>query len=344
MADVTIFGAGIFGLSVAWACVTRGAKVQVIDPGGVAAGASGGIVGALAPHTPENWNDKKAFQFDSLMMAEPLWAEVQKVGGQDPGYARSGRLQPIADERALTLAQQRAENAKTLWQGKAHWAVKPTTDFEGWCPQSPTGLVIHDSLSARVHPRQACQALAAALSVKGCNILSSGPASGKVVWATGWQGLMDLSAALDRPIGNGVKGQAVLLKLDRSTAPQLFADALHVIPHGNGTVAIGSTSERTFDDPETTDSQLDDIYARAISAVPELASAKCIQRWAGVRPRAKSRAPMLGHHPIDKSAFIANGGFKIGFGMAPKVGAVMADLILEGRDTIPDAFKPEASL
>lgn len=344
MADVTIFGAGIFGLSVAWACVTRGAKVQVIDPGGVAAGASGGIVGALAPHTPENWNDKKAFQFNSLVMAEPLWAEVQKLGGQDPGYARSGRLQPIADAHALTLAQQRAENAKTLWQGKAHWAVKPATDFEGWCPQSPTGLVIHDSLSARVHPRQACQALAAALSVKGCDILTSGTASGKVLWATGWQGLMDLSSALDRPIGNGVKGQAVLLKLDRSTAPQLFADALHIIPHGNGTVAIGSTSERTFDDPETTDAQLDDIYARAISAVPELATATRIQRWAGVRPRAKSRAPMLGYHPIDKSAFIANGGFKIGFGMAPKVGAVMADLILEGRDTIPDAFKPEASL
>ena len=344
MADVTIFGAGIFGLSVAWACVTRGAKVQVIDPGGVAAGASGGIVGALAPHTPENWNDKKAFQFDSLMMAEPLWAEVQTVGGQDPGYARSGRLQPIADERALTLAHQRAENAKTLWQGKAHWAVKPATDFEGWCPQSPTGLVIHDSLSARVHPRQACQALAAALSVKGCDILSSGTASGKVVWATGWQGLMDLSAALDRPIGNGVKGQAVLLKLDRPKASQLFADALHIIPHGNGTVAIGSTSERTFDDPETTDAQLDDIYARAVSAVSELATATRIQRWAGVRPRAKSRAPMLGYHPTDKSAFIANGGFKIGFGMAPKVGAVMADLILEGHDTIPDAFKPEASL
>ena len=74
--DVTVRGAGIFGLSVAWACAQRGAKVQVIDPGGVAAGASGGIVGALAPHTPERWNDKKAFQFDSLLRAEPFWRAV----------------------------------------------------------------------------------------------------------------------------------------------------------------------------------------------------------------------------------------------------------------------------
>ena len=33
--------------------------------------------------------------------------------------------------------------------------------------------------------------------------------------------------------------------------------------------------------------------------------------------------------------FIANGGFKIGFGVAPLVAQVMADLVLEGRDRIP---------
>ena len=53
-----------------------------------AAGSSGGIVGALAPHVPENWNPKKAFQLDSLLMAKQFWAEVQQSGGRDPGYAR----------------------------------------------------------------------------------------------------------------------------------------------------------------------------------------------------------------------------------------------------------------
>tara|TARA_R110000851_G_scaffold206391_2_gene358416 strand:- start:370 stop:531 length:162 start_codon:yes stop_codon:yes gene_type:complete len=53
---------------------------------------------------------------------------------------------------------------------------------------------------------------------------------------------------------------------------------------------------------------------------------------------------MLGAHPFRPGEFLANGGFKIGFGMAPKVGAIMADLMLDGIDTIPDDFKPEASL
>ena len=32
------------------------ANHQVIDPAGPGAGASGGVVGALAPHAPDKWN------------------------------------------------------------------------------------------------------------------------------------------------------------------------------------------------------------------------------------------------------------------------------------------------
>ena len=53
---------------------------------------------------------------------------------------------------------------------------------------------------------------------------------------------------------------------------------------------------------------------------------------------------MLGAWPGRDGHFVANGGFKIGFGMAPKVAAVMADLVLEGREAIPDGFRVEDSL
>lgn len=344
MVDVTVMGAGAFGLSVAWACAKRGAKVRVIDPGGVGAGSSGGLVGALAPHTPENWNDKKAFQFESLIMAEAFWQEIEQISGQSSGYGRTGRLQPIADDRALELARKREGGAKGLWEGLATWQVVDRSEFADWAPQSPTDKLIYDTLTARMHPRQACTALALAISQQGGEVCGEGKSEGKVVWATGWQGLVLLSEAMGRTVGNGVKGQAALFKLNRIGKPQLFADALHIIPHADGTVAIGSTSEREFKDPSTTDEQLDDVIARAIKALPELAGAPLLERWAGVRPRAKSRAPMLGEHPLRKGEFVANGGFKIGFGMAPKIGECMADLVLEDRDTIPEAFKPEASV
>ncbi len=330
-ADVTVMGAGVFGLSVAYACARRGASVRVIDPNGVASGSSGGVVGALAPHVPENWNEKKAFQFDSLIMAERFWRDVEALTGADVGYARSGRLQPLADDHAVSLARGRAESAQALWQGKAVWEVVAAGDAT-WMPPSPSGLVVRDTLSALIHPRRATRALADAVIALGGEVLADGASEGKTVWATGWPGMKEIG-------GNGVKGQAALLRFDAAGQPQLFADALHIIPHGDGTVAVGSTSERDFDDPTGTDAALDDVLARAYAAFPVLKGAEVIARWAGVRPRSKSRAPVLGLHPTRAGDYIANGGFKIGFGMAPKVGEVMADLVLDGRNVIPDGFR-----
>ena len=344
MVDVTVRGAGIFGLSIAWTCARRGAKVQVVDPFGPGAGSSGGLVGALAPHVPENWNAKKAFQFDSLIMAEPFWAQIEATGGVSPGYGRLGRLQPIADARTLELAHARALSAAELWQGRAEWRVVAADQIGSWCPPSPTGFVIHDTLSARMHPRRACAALVAALEVMGVQVQAEAPNKGQVIHATGLAGLQELSDAYGKTVGNGVKGQAALLRFDAGPVPQLFADAIHMVPHADGTLAIGSTSERDYDDPTSTDAALDDVLERAMRALPLLHGAEVMERWAGVRPRSKSRAPMLGAHPLHQGQFIANGGFKIGFGMAPKVAEVMADLMLEGHDAIPDDFRPEASL
>lgn len=342
--DLTVMGAGIFGLSVAYACARRGARVRVIDPAGVAAGASGGIVGALAPHVPEQWNAKKAFQLESLLMAQDWWDGVAALTGQDPGYARSGRLQPVADAAALTLAHARAATAAQLWQDHAVWEVVRAADHAGWAPLSASGWLIRDSLSALVHPRRATHALAGAVEVLGGEVLRDGEAEGPVVWATGHGGLAEMAAQTGRAVGAGVKGQAALLRHDAAGMPQLFAGGVHVVPHGDGTVAVGSTSERDWADPSGTDAGLDAVIAKAVASVPALAGAAVLARWAGIRPRSRSRAPMLGPHPLRSNAFVANGGFKIGFGMAPKVGEVMADLVLEGRDTIPAAFRPAASL
>ncbi|HGG65463.1 MAG TPA: FAD-binding oxidoreductase, partial [Rhodobacteraceae bacterium] len=69
------------------------------------------------------------------------------------------------------------------------------------------------------------------------------------------------------------------------------------------------------------------------------------ERWAGVRPRGRKMTPILGAYPGRDGHFIANGGFKIGFGIAPKVGEVMADLVLDGDARgIPEGFSLEANL
>ena len=340
MADVTIMGAGVFGLALGYVCARRGARVRVVDPGGVAAGASGGLVGALAPHVPENWNAKKAFQFDALRAAEGFWAGVAQQSGRDPGYARLGRIQPVTEE-GLARARARAETAAQLWQGFARWRVIRASAAPGLRLVSPSGWVIADDLSARLHPRAATLALAGAVVALGGQIVAQGgPSRGPVIWATGHEGLGMLSRALGRNVGGGVKGQALALRYSCPGAPQVFADGLHLVPHADGSLAIGSTSEREYDAPDTVDAQCDALHARALAICPELAGAEVIARWAGVRPRARSRAPLMGPWPGRAGAFVFNGGFKIGFALAPLLARVMADLVLDGHDAIPAAFRP----
>ncbi|SIS52283.1 NAD(P)/FAD-dependent oxidoreductase [Phaeovulum vinaykumarii] len=347
--DVTVRGGGVFGLACAYGCARRGARVRVIDTAELGAGSSGGLVGMLAPHVPEQWNPKKQFQFEALAMADAFWADVAAAGGENPGYARVGRLQPLADQAAVALAEARALGAAEHWGTDFAWRIARAEEFSGLVPKSPTGLVIHDTLSGRANPRAAGLALAAAIRALGGQIVEGDaamntPEEGAVIHATGVQGLAELSVAFARTVGNGVKGQSALLEHDAGAAPQIFADGLLIVPHANGTVAIGSTSERAFDDPTSTDGQLETLIERAREMCPDLAEARVIERWAGVRPRARTMAPMLGPWPERAGHFVANGGFKIGFGMAPKVAEAMADLVLDGRDEIPAGFRVEDNL
>lgn len=339
--DLTVRGGGVFGLSIAFQAARAGARVRLIETRAIGAGASGGLVGALSPHAPEGWTDAKEFQLQALLMAAAFWGAVEAASGLPTGYARVGRLQPLADAAAAARAQARAEAAVALWRGQADWRVVPATG-SAWEPASPTGLLIHDTLSARLHPRLASAALVAAIRALGGEVvLGEAADEGAVIHATGVAGLAALSAHLGRKAGDGVKGQALSLAVACPPGmPQLYAGSLHLVPHVDGTLAIGSTSETAFDDGQATDAQLDALHARAIAALPVLAGAPVVARWAGVRPRAVSKAPLLGAWPGRPGHFVANGGFKIGFGLAPLVALRMTELALTGQAAIPAGFRP----
>lgn len=329
--EITVAGAGVFGLACAWELLRRGARVRVVEAARIGAGASGGHVGALAPHAPENWNAKKQVQLDALVAAADWWAAVAQAGGVEPGYARSGRLQPVPQGNESRMAE-RIAAARAHWPD---WAGMALTDAPPGplVPASPSGLWLLDWLTARISPRRACAALAAAIRARGGEIVEGQAApDAPAIWATGVAGLAPFG-------GNGVKGQSALLAFSAPAAPQVFADGVHIVPHADGTVAIGSTSERDFVDTGT-DAQLEALIDKARALCPALRDAPVLDRWAGIRPRARSRAPLVGPWPGRPGHYVANGGFKIGLAMAPACATLLADLILDGCDRIPEGFRP----
>ncbi|MFV0292362.1 MAG: NAD(P)/FAD-dependent oxidoreductase [Paracoccus sp. (in: a-proteobacteria)] len=346
MASITVIGAGIAGLSVAWEIIRHGHPVQVIENHHAGSGSSGGTVGALAPHAPDSWNEKKAVQFQSLLDAAKFWDGVAQAAGLDPGYARTGRIQAVAITD-LPKLRARIEGANRHWQNAARmWLTQDCPDGP-LCPKSPDGWWLMDDLTARLSPRMACAALTTAITARGGEIITGQhvipeTAPTPAIWATGTPGLAMLSDDLGRKIGQGVKGQSAALRFDAPTAPQIYADGLHIVPHADGSVGVGSTSENSFDH-DNPDSLLDAVISHARDICPALRKAPVLTRWAGIRPRARSRAPLIGPWPGREGHFVLNGGFKIGFGMAPATARIMADLVLEGRDAIPEIFRLQGS-
>lgn len=351
--DVAVVGGGIFGLASAYACARRGIRVALFEKDRAGGLASGGVVGAMAPHVPEQWNPKKQFQFEALCSAERFWPEVDAASGRGSGFGRIGRLVPVTDERGLQLALSRVQGAAELWGGRFGW--NHLAEGHGLIAEEAAAFgVVHDTLSARIYPALACASLHGALRATGADVfeghavteIRSGRLSGNwgqaraetIILASGVAGFEVIEGWTGRRAGSGVKGQAALLGCDLGSAPQVYADGLYIVPHANGTVAVGSTSENRYDDPSATDALLDDVLARARAICPALRDAPVLQRWAGVRPKARKRDPMLGPVPGQPGVFAAMGAFKIGFGIAHKVGEVLADFASGAAPDLPVSF------
>ncbi len=69
-ADLLVIGGGIMGLWAAVKAARAGLSVTLLEEARVASGASGGLLGALMPHMPDRWSEKKQFQFDALLSLE----------------------------------------------------------------------------------------------------------------------------------------------------------------------------------------------------------------------------------------------------------------------------------
>lgn len=348
---VIVVGAGIWGLGCAYACARRGDEVSVYDAGHVGDGSSGGIVGALAPYVPDEWTHKKQYQFEALDTADAFWEMVDALSGLASGYGRIGRLQPLLTPKAVALAHAREVSAQELWQGRFEWRVEPRPDTMTE-RAAPLG-VVHDTLSARIHPAKATASLEAACQALGVTLFENHPVTcisdnaisgqwGKasadaVVVAAGVAGFDMIAPYTPLHPGSGVKGQAAVLGADMTGHPQIYADGVYIIPHADGAVAVGSTSEKTWA-TDGIDEQLDAVITKARAICPILENAPVQQSWSGIRPKARRRDPMLGAVPNLKGVYTALGAFKIGFGLSHKIGETIASQIRDEPVDIPDCF------
>ena len=357
-----------------WAAVKAdrlGIPTFLVDADRVGSGASGGLLGALMPHVPDRWTDKKQFQFDALVSLEEEIARVEGETGLSAGYCRCGRLIPLPKPHLRDIALRHAQDARANWRSPGRefsWDVVDAAAVPDLDPAFTAAGVVQETLSGRVSPRALIAMLTARLHrsrnvriVEGISVLGIDPQRGQALMAGGAAvsfghcivaaghesfRLLDLGGrAPGAPLGRPVKGQAALLQADIDPGqPVIFLNGLYVVPHDGGLLAIGSTSEEEFGAPLTTDEKLDDLLARARQLVPALGQAKVVERWAGLRPKAIGRDPMVGPDPDHPRVIALTGGFKVSFGLAHRLAdAALAAVGGEPAD-LPEAFTFETHL
>ena len=136
-------------------------------PARLGQGASGGLLGALMPHMPDRWDDKKQFQFDALVSLEAEIAALEAATGLSAGYRRSGRLIPLPKPHLRKIALGHSRDAETHWrlgERRFHWHVAGLPPGRGWIePAAGESGFVHDTLAARVAPRSLIAVLVAFL-------------------------------------------------------------------------------------------------------------------------------------------------------------------------------------
>ncbi len=364
-----IIGGGIMGLWAAVKAERLGIDTLLVDADEIGSGASGGLLGALMPHMPDRWSDKKQFQFDALLSLEAEIAALEAETGLSAGYRRCGRLIPLPKPHLRSIAERHQRDALTNWdQGgrQFHWHLLDAPPVTGWVDAAAgeAGFV-HDTFAAKVSPRALIAMLKEYLRrakhvrvVEKCGVATldaNGIASlidgqrirfGHAMVCAGHHSFPLLADASGLPsgakLGVPVKGQAALLQADaHPSMPVVFLSGLYVVPHEDGTVAIGSTSEEDFDDALTTDEKLDVLIAQALQIVPSLGNAAIIERWAGLRPKAIGRDPMVGPHPDHPRVLALTGGFKVSFGLAHRLADAALNALQGKPMNVPVSFSFE---
>ncbi|CAN7364312.1 FAD-binding oxidoreductase [Rhizobium rhizogenes] len=359
--ELLIVGGGIMGLWAAVHAERLGIETLLVDGARLGSGASGGLLGALMPHMPDKWSEKKQFQFDALVALEGDIAALEAATGLSAGYRRSGRLIPLPKPHLHKIALGHSQDAETHWhydERRFHWQVLDAAPVDGWIdPSAGECGFVFDTLAARVAPRALLKVLAAFLGkakhvrvVEGMEIEGIDPGRGiaktregaihfgRCILSAGHHSfpiLDGLTPGRHSTLGQPVKGQAALLRADVDAGlPVIFRDGLYIVPHEGGLVAVGSTSENRFDNPASTDGQLDVLLAAARAMAPVLANAEVVERWAGLRPKAIDRDPMVGAHPDHPRLIALTGGFKVSFGLAHR----LAEAAVREAAKIPCSF------
>lgn len=349
--NVTVVGAGIVGCSIAYELASRGAHVRIVDPRGTGRGATRASAGVLAPYIEGHSEPLLRLAVCSLGHYDSFIARVRAAAQQPIEYRRTGTLEVARDEaEARTLAQAARRLAATQ---------VPHTYLERDAARRLEPALAADISGALLVPEHGyvgvatlMSALAEASSQHGVSLsvaqvqridrvhddlqltTSAGTfAADAVVLAAGsWSGGIAMAPAPPAPV-RPIRGQLLHLRFPEPPVSRIiWGTRGYVVPWQDGSVLVGATSEDVGFDESATAAGVRDLLESATELVPVMRTARFDEVRVGLRPATSDELPVIGASSTMRGVYYATGHYRNGVLLAPLTAAMMADLVLDGRE------------
>lgn len=360
-ADVVIVGGGIEGAAAAWALAQRGVTdVFVAERNTVGSGMTGKSSGIVRCH----------YGVSSLAAMAAVGLEVfekaEEIFGSDIGFRQTGYVVGVGEQNVdalrKSLAAQRAVGVQTEEIDHSEvarmWPFADLSPFGafGWEARGGYGDAYMTAqafaVSARAAGVRVRQGTAvASLSMVGDRVtgvrLADGSeiSTGTVVVATGaWTQPFLKPYGVDVPI-RVVREQIVTIApgMDIGSVP-VFSDLVslqYVRPEVGGDILFGNSdlSDAQEADPDdysnrATDDFVDLTVAKVGDRFPGLTDAAITGSYAGCYDVTPDWNPVISRTGIE-GLVVAAGFSGHGFKIAPAVGRLVADLVVDGRSADP---------
>jgi glycine/D-amino acid oxidase-like deaminating enzyme len=360
-ADVVIVGGGIEGCAAAWALSQRGiTDVVVAERNTVASGMTGKSSGIVRCH----------YGVSSLAAMATVGLEVfekaEEIFGDDIGFRQTGYVvgvgEPNVDALRKSMAAQRAVGVQTEEIGTDEvarlWPFADLSPFAafGWEARGGYGDAYQTAQAFAVAARGVGVRIRQGAMVTG--LLTNGDAvtgvrladdsqisAGSVVVATGvWTQPFLAPYGIDVPI-RVVREQIVMVSPGVELGPvPVFSDLVslqYVRPEVGGDVLFGNSdlSDVATVDPDdylnrATEDFVDLTVDKVGTRFPGFTDAAITTSYAGCYDVTPDWNPVIsatGHDGLFVAAGFSGHGFKI----APAVGRLVADLVVDGRSNDP---------
>lgn len=356
--EVLIVGGGGAGCSTALHLAERGVPCVLLERGAIGSQATGVNYGGVRQQ------GRHPAELPIAKRARELWGRLPAWIGTDCEFHVSGHLKLArneAEEADLVAYAEVARGYGLELRLVGRNAIHGEYPFLG--PKVLSGSFAPDD--GQANPRLLAPALARAARARGADICENAEvvevlreadrfvartkseairARALVNTAGFWGGKIAAQFGEPVPIAVLAPNMIVSEPMDYFLVPNLGVVGgdvyIRQIPRGN--VIFGGG--RGTADPEALRARplaeiTLDAIARAVDIIPRLRSASVIRTWTGMDGEMPDHIPVIGPSRTTPGLFHAFGFSGHGFQLGPAIGAIMAELVMDGSSTTPiDAF------